>query len=662
MENVNEEDKIDLADESSTTTITDSLHSRTLANIYQFRGTDYLKQGWVAKSRGSRINLLKTKWARRYIILKQILTHKGVDHYLEIYKEEEDICPKKIINLSHCHRIDSYIQLKKSSDVDTTIHKWIFSIHIKKKREMFFSVPSEVEMVRWVHLISNVCELLQDTNNDKKINEKKLSRKGNDKESNFEIEQNYINELEDINENDFPVKDSYEPTFKKQNNGNKINSGLPPHMQNKSATFSPIFKKRNNSSSSIHSAPYDFGTYSVDNTLSKSGNIMKHSDRISLHSDRFCDKYASEFSRGFTEMVRLSQKNINNHQNNSNYNTIKSTSSTPSSYYITSPQLPRISRKNTPTNNLSMGRPISILTSSDTSTIPRLSRNNSIIQETSSLNTNPDNDMSNWLYAYEPIDSASEDNHSGRASRVLIPIKSFIHNSRTNNGSIKSPTPSITEFSFNTNTLDNQGTLSSTSGSIVPPVDRSKKPNRRKKSSDSSLQDYAINIDHQFTYPTKISTFPNSTTQMLNYPPNHFSVRPREIIHHGRRYKFTGSCVPPPPKTIYHITPPHSIINDAEYWNNIIAPNPLVPHVVRQTVKEQIITTGPKESPAAAIARMKKLKKEEKMREKERKRLEELSYNFEEELPEILDYQYVDTVKTKAMGQTINEEEKKRDT
>uniref|UniRef100_A0A0K0FN98 Multisubstrate adaptor protein SOC-1 (inferred by orthology to a C. elegans protein) n=1 Tax=Strongyloides venezuelensis TaxID=75913 RepID=A0A0K0FN98_STRVS len=660
MENVNEEDNLELGDGSSTSTLTDSLHSRTFTNIYQLRGTDYLKQGWVAKSRGSRINLLKTKWARRYIILKQILTHKGVDHYLEIYKEEEDIYPKKVINLLHCHRIDSYIQLKKSSDIDTTIHKWIFSIHIKRKREIFFSVPSEVEMVRWVHLISNVCELLQDPNTSKKINEKKQSRKGSGKESNFEIEQKYINELENINENDFHVKDSYEPTFKKQNNGNKINSGLPPHMQNKSSTFSPIFKKRNNSASSIHSAPFEFGHYSADNTLSKSGSIMKHPDRISLHSDRFCDKYASEFSRGFTEMVRLSQKNVNN-QNNSNYNTMKSSCSTPSSHYITSPSSQRLPRKNPLANNPSLGRSISILSTSDTSTIPRLSRNNSIIQETSSLNTNPDNDVTNWLYEYEPIDSASEDNNSGRASRVLIPVKSFLHNSRTNNGSIKSPTPSSIDFSFNTNTLDNQGTLSSTSGSIVPPVDRSKKPNRRKKSSDSSLQDYSINIDHQFTYPTKISTFPNSTTQMLNYPPNYFSVRPREIIHHGKRYKFTGSCVPPP-KTIFQISPPHSIINDAEYWNQIIAPNPLVSHVVRQTVKEQIITTGPKESPAAAIARMKKLKKEEKMREKERKRLEELSYNFDEEIPELLDYQYVDTAKTKAMGQTINEEERKRDT
>uniref|UniRef100_A0A0N5BRW6 PH domain-containing protein n=1 Tax=Strongyloides papillosus TaxID=174720 RepID=A0A0N5BRW6_STREA len=661
MENVNEEDNLELGDGSSTSTLTDSLHSRTFTNIYQLRGTDYLKQGWVAKSRGSRINLLKTKWARRYIILKQILTHKGVDHYLEIYKEEEDIYPKKVINLLHCHRIDSYIQLKKSSDIDTTIHKWIFSIHIKRKREIFFSVPSEVEMVRWVHLISNVCELLQDPNTSKKINEKKNSRKGSSKESNFEIEQKYINELENINENDFHVKDSYEPTFKKQNNGNKTNSGLPPHMQNKSSTFSPIFKKRNNSASSIHSAPFEFGHYSADNTLSKSGSMVKQPDRISLHSDRFCDKYASEFSRGFTEMVRLSQKNVNN-QNNSNYNTMKSSSSTPSSHYITSPSSQRLPRKAPLTNNPSIGRSISILSNSDTSTIPRLSRNNSIIQETSSLNTNPDNDVTNWLYEYEPIDSASEDNNSGRASRVLIPVKSFLHNSRTNNGSIKSPTPSSVDFSFNTNTLDNQGTLSSTSGSIVPPVDRSKKPNRRKKSSDSSLQDYSINIDHQFTYPTKISTFPNSTTQMLNYPPNYFSVRPREIIHHGKRYKFTGSCVPPPPKTIFQISPPHSIINDAEYWNQIIAPNPLVSHVVRQTVKEQIITTGPKESPAAAIARMKKLKKEEKMREKERKRLEELSYNFEEEIPELLDYQFVDTAKTKAMGQTINEEERKRDT
>uniref|UniRef100_A0A0N4ZYL8 PH domain-containing protein n=1 Tax=Parastrongyloides trichosuri TaxID=131310 RepID=A0A0N4ZYL8_PARTI len=661
MENVNEEDKLDIGDESSTTTITDSLHSRTFTNIFHFRGTDYLKQGWVAKSRGSRINLLKTKWARRYIILKQILTHKGVDHYLEIYKEEEDIYPKKVINLSHCRRIDSYIQLKKSSDIDTTIHKWIFSIHIKRKREVFFSVASEVEMVRWVHIISNVCELLQDPNIEKKNIDKKHSHRGISKDNSLDTEQNYINELENINDTSISIKDSYEPTFKKQNNGNKINSGLPPHMLNKSSTFSPLTKKRNNSSSSIHSAPYDFGNFSADNTLSKNDNMMtKHSDRISLNSDRFCDKYASEFSRGFTEMVRLSQRNINS-QNNSNYNTLKSTCSTPTGQYITSPQSQRPSRKNTPTNHGSIGRSISILTNSDTSTIPRLSRNNSITHDSSSINTIPDNDMSNWLYAYEPVDSASEDNNSGRASRVLIPIKAFNRNSFQNNGSIKSPTPSLNDFVITSNNWENQGTLSSTSGSILPPVDRSKKPNRRKKSSDASLPEYAINIDHQFTYPTKILTYPNTTTQTLNYPPNHFSSRPREIIHNGRRYKFTGSCVPPPPKVIHHIPSTHSIINDAEYWNQIIAPNPLVPHVVRQTVKEQIITTGPKESPAAAIARMKKLKKEEKMREKERKRLEQISYDLEEELPEMIDYQYVDTAKTKAMGQTFTEEEKKRD-
>uniref|UniRef100_A0AC35THZ2 PH domain-containing protein n=1 Tax=Rhabditophanes sp. KR3021 TaxID=114890 RepID=A0AC35THZ2_9BILA len=621
---------------SSSQTCDGSQHSHTIFNVISqgsTRGTEYIKQGWLVKSKISKLNLLKTKWSRRYVILKQLLTHKGYSYYLELYKDEEEEDPKKIINLSKCLQLDSYLQLKKGSERFNVAHEWIFSLHMKKKDEIFFAASTEHEMNSWVHMLSSVCDLEASSN---PSNPKSRTTAGAI--------------LPHRTNNQYSQQESFTSghNYKKQSNAQGT---LPSYMQNKMTnntnTYSPLLKKRINSTTSIQSAPFDIGSYNTSTKkLSTSANsMMAEAEQEQRRKDN-----AFDFSQGYNDMMRLSNLNLqgkafgskNGSNNTSNSNSFSNNMPAP-------PRPPRRQHQFTIGGGDSRGgssvnmqspitRSYSILTHSENSTLPRNSgsRNNSIQNDNVSIVTCPDQEIGSFVFSSEANDSLSEDNDS-LVPHVLVPMSVFNRNFPRPSGSIRSASPSIQEYIISSSQFENY----QNNGHGPPPVDRSKKPNRRKKSTDTNFSNEFVvnNYDHQFTYPIKMNPQSSLITVKKTNTINRQYTQPKHIIHNGKRYQLAGPSMPTTSEGIEYSYP--------------INTTPHMQQLVFKTVKEKIVTTGPKESPAAAMARMKKLKKDEKAMEKE------LQKEMKRMHASGVDYTYVDTAKTKAMAQTFSEDEKR---
>ncbi|CAJ0581918.1 unnamed protein product, partial [Mesorhabditis spiculigera] len=135
-------------------------------------------EGWLVKSRdhGLRLPLLKSKWVRRYFVLRC----SGNGNFLDEYRAEDRKRLRKSLDLADCVQVDSYLQITSPSCTATRGNdlQWIFSLHLHKKEgeknaEMYFCSESEQEMLEWVTAICRACQLEKQETIEKELAEEK---------------------------------------------------------------------------------------------------------------------------------------------------------------------------------------------------------------------------------------------------------------------------------------------------------------------------------------------------------------------------------------------------------------------------------------------------------------------------------------------------------
>ncbi|KAK6029156.1 PH domain protein [Ostertagia ostertagi] len=113
-------------------------------------------EGWLIRSRerGMHFPPFKSKWVRRYFVLR-ICDKKLGTYVLDEFRKEDKRRLRKSLDLVRCVQIDSHLQLADSS--------WTSS---EKKTPLYFVSESEEKMKDWVYNLCRACRLEKETDED----------------------------------------------------------------------------------------------------------------------------------------------------------------------------------------------------------------------------------------------------------------------------------------------------------------------------------------------------------------------------------------------------------------------------------------------------------------------------------------------------------------
>ncbi|KAK6057383.1 hypothetical protein COOONC_05101 [Cooperia oncophora] len=117
-------------------------------------------EGWLIRSRerGMHFPPFKSKWVRRYFVLR-VCDKKLGTYVLDEFRKEDKRRLRKSLDLVRCVQIDSHLQLADSSCATTSRFggfQWIFSLYFtkgtssQKKTPLYFvSESEEVNLTSW---------------------------------------------------------------------------------------------------------------------------------------------------------------------------------------------------------------------------------------------------------------------------------------------------------------------------------------------------------------------------------------------------------------------------------------------------------------------------------------------------------------------------------
>ncbi|VDL85360.1 unnamed protein product [Nippostrongylus brasiliensis] len=116
-------------------------------------------EGWLIRSRdrGMHFPPFKSKWVRRYFVLRVCDKRLGA-YVLDEFRKEDKRRLRKSLDLVRCVQIDSHLQLADSSCATTSRFggfQWIFSLYLtkgtssNKKHPLYFVSESEEVMTAW---------------------------------------------------------------------------------------------------------------------------------------------------------------------------------------------------------------------------------------------------------------------------------------------------------------------------------------------------------------------------------------------------------------------------------------------------------------------------------------------------------------------------------
>ncbi|WKY10113.1 hypothetical protein Q1695_002455 [Nippostrongylus brasiliensis] len=133
-------------------------------------------EGWLIRSRdrGMHFPPFKSKWVRRYFVLRVCDKRLGA-YVLDEFRKEDKRRLRKSLDLVRCVQIDSHLQLADSSCATTSRFggfQWIFSLYLtkgtssNKKHPLYFVSESEEKMKDWVYSLCRACRLEKETDED----------------------------------------------------------------------------------------------------------------------------------------------------------------------------------------------------------------------------------------------------------------------------------------------------------------------------------------------------------------------------------------------------------------------------------------------------------------------------------------------------------------
>uniref|UniRef100_L7MLG6 SOC-1 n=1 Tax=Oesophagostomum dentatum TaxID=61180 RepID=L7MLG6_OESDE len=133
-------------------------------------------EGWLIRSRdrGMHFPPFKSKWVRRYFVLRVLDRTLGT-YVLDEFRKEDKRRLRKSLDLTQCVQIDSHLQLADSSCSTTSRFggfQWIFSLYFtkgtnsNKKTPVYFVAESEEKMKDWVYNLCRACRLEKETDDD----------------------------------------------------------------------------------------------------------------------------------------------------------------------------------------------------------------------------------------------------------------------------------------------------------------------------------------------------------------------------------------------------------------------------------------------------------------------------------------------------------------
>ncbi|CAJ0590006.1 unnamed protein product [Cylicocyclus nassatus] len=132
-------------------------------------------EGWLIRSRdrGMHFPPFKSKWVRRYFVLRVLDRTLGT-YVLDEFRKEDKRRLRKSLDLTRCVQIDSHLQLADSSCSTTSRFggfQWIFSLYFtkgtsSKKTPMYFVSESEEKMKDWVYNLCRACRLEKESDDD----------------------------------------------------------------------------------------------------------------------------------------------------------------------------------------------------------------------------------------------------------------------------------------------------------------------------------------------------------------------------------------------------------------------------------------------------------------------------------------------------------------
>ncbi|KAL6742536.1 hypothetical protein Aduo_015679 [Ancylostoma duodenale] len=133
-------------------------------------------EGWLIRSRerGMHFPPFKSKWVRRYFVLRILDRNLGT-YVLDEFRKDDKRRLRKSLDLTRCVQIDSHLQLADSSCSTTSRFggfQWIFSLYFtkgassNKKTPLYFVSESEERMKDWVYNLCRACRLEKETDED----------------------------------------------------------------------------------------------------------------------------------------------------------------------------------------------------------------------------------------------------------------------------------------------------------------------------------------------------------------------------------------------------------------------------------------------------------------------------------------------------------------
>nr|CDJ82031.1 Pleckstrin homology domain containing protein [Haemonchus contortus] len=144
-------------------------------SLYEMADSIYM-EGWLIRSRerGMHFPPFKSKWVRRYFVLRVCDKRLGT-YALDEFRKEDKRRLRKSLDLVRCVQIDSHLQLADSSCATTSRFggfQWIFSLYFtkgtssQKKTPLYFVSESEEKMKDWVYNLCRACRLEKETDDD----------------------------------------------------------------------------------------------------------------------------------------------------------------------------------------------------------------------------------------------------------------------------------------------------------------------------------------------------------------------------------------------------------------------------------------------------------------------------------------------------------------